>query len=533
MKNILLILLVLITYHSNSQHLVDSFNMPTPKTFASIDEIKVTPDHKILLAGDIDFHNGTEVQSVIKLNLDGSLDSNFEFTHEKSIKKIEFLSTGEIIALDRDSLYKINEFGTIISSLNLGVSTFYSDFEIKNDYIFLAANGLGLKKYDSNFTLVTGFNNDNLFENGVVRTLAFQNEKILVAGTFSSVNGVFKNDIARFDSNGNLDETFDTGLGTSDPLTAMVVQDDNKIILSESYINSFNEIPCNGLARLNEDGSVDLEFSPPIINSHVGSNVIVHNDQILLTESYFIGEDNYFRLVKLNLDGTLNSSFELNDYSSKIALLPGGDILINTDALKKYSNEGTIDSDFDPLLERIGYINNAAFHDNFIIVTGDFYSLDGIVTNQIGKIDFNGNVDSNFIFTNEVTHETFPRQVKVIEEDEIFISFGDKLLKLDNFGNPAPDFNTPEEVIKPSGKTDSYFAEKFEFLSNDKIVIAGPNGLYILNEDGSQDTSFDFENTSDISYSNFTLGLQSTGKIIYESELSEVNNIEVNKMVRV
>ena len=39
---------------------------------------------------------------------------------------------------------------------------------------------------------------------------------ILVGGTFTEVNGIAKNDIARFDSNGDFDASFDTGTGTND-----------------------------------------------------------------------------------------------------------------------------------------------------------------------------------------------------------------------------------------------------------------------------------------------------------------------------
>ncbi len=517
------------------QQLVEGFVMPTPLTNATINEIKIDANDKTILAGDFKLYDNAEIGNMIKLNSDGSLDSEFVFIDDKIINHIEFLSTGEIIALDTDSLYKVNEFGTIVNSIDIGVSTTFSDIVIKDDFIILVGNGLGLKKFDSNLSLIAGFKNDNIFDGGALRSVAIQNEKILVAGSFSSVNGVSQNDISRFDSNGNLDGTFDTGSGTSDFLGTLFIQDDGKILLGETFINEFNGSSFQGLARLNEDGSIDSGFNPPKFNGP-SEKVLWVNDKILVSVFFNDGLTTENRLIRLNNDGTLDNTFNtINETISEIGLPSTGEIITNANVLAKYSATGVNIVDFFSPLIKIGSYNNAEYFNDFLIVTGDFTSLNNVETYQIGKVDLNGIVDSNFIVTQETntasTVNLFPFEIKIRDEDEIFVSLGNKLLKIDHQGSPVPGFNTPTEVIRPGGGTETNFAGKFELLDDGKIVTAGPNGLYILSEAGVQDTSFDFENTSGINGA-YSLGLQTNEKIIYASASTEINNESVNRLVR-
>ncbi len=539
-KLILLTLLVLFLAFSKllSQQLVEAFKMPTPITVATIEDIEVDTNDRILLAGNIAYYEGIEQSNLLRLHADGTLDDTFNFNSEALITEIGLLSTGEIIALGVDSLYKVSESGERIKTLKIGTS---AHIAIKEDNIYLVSYPAKFEKFDADLAPVVDFNSGNFFSNGGITAIAMQGDKVLVAGTFNEVNGITKNDIVRFDTDGNLDDTFDTGTGTNEWIGALAVQADGKIILTNSQISTFNGVAVwSRPARLNKDGSVDIEFNPPWINGP-NSATIFQGDKILVSTLFDDGVTTEHRLIRLNNDGTLDEEFNIIDSKgSRYAVMSNHNIIGNSlnesSGLKKFTAQGLRIDSFSPHLEGIGHFNTADHFNDFIIVSGDFHRLDSLEMFQLAKIDLNGNVDPNFAIAREVNTNVvseLPIQIQIQEENEIYVSLGNKLIKLDQNGNPDPGFNTPSGVVKPSGKEDPYFARLFSFLENGQIVTAGYGGMYLLNADGTQNTSFDFENTGGVVGSPIGFGKQSSNKILYGSGFTEINGVPVNKLVRV
>ena len=95
------------------------------------------------------------------------------------------------------------------------------------------------------------------------KTLVLNDGKVLVAGRFESIDGHTTNDIARLNSNGTIDTSFTaTSVGggvsaTSQYINNFVTQSDNKIII----VGSFSSVQSNsrtGAARLNTNGTIEL-----------------------------------------------------------------------------------------------------------------------------------------------------------------------------------------------------------------------------------------------------------------------------------
>src|SRR5205085_12377062 len=80
--------------------------------------------------------------------------------------------------------------------------------------------------------------------------------KVIAAGRFTFANNVARNRIARFNSNGSLDTTFDPGTGADGEITAAVLQPDGRIVVA-GRLTSFNGVTHHGTCRLNANGSVD------------------------------------------------------------------------------------------------------------------------------------------------------------------------------------------------------------------------------------------------------------------------------------
>jgi len=59
---------------------------------------------------------------------------------------------------------------------------------------------------------------------------------------------------------GTVDSSFTIGTGFSNNVFDLKIQDDGKIIVIGQF-NSYNGTSCNGIIRLNPDGSIDSGFT--------------------------------------------------------------------------------------------------------------------------------------------------------------------------------------------------------------------------------------------------------------------------------
>jgi len=130
---------------------------------------------------------------------------------------------------------------------------------------FTSVNGAGrsnLARLNADGTLDTSFNPG--IGGGLspgVFALAIQSDgRILIGGRFSTVNGVGRNNIARLNANGTLDGSFNPGTGISGfflpQVYALAVQSDGRIIVGGKF-TSVNGIGRNNIARLNVNGTLD------------------------------------------------------------------------------------------------------------------------------------------------------------------------------------------------------------------------------------------------------------------------------------
>lgn len=112
------------------------------------------------------------------------------------------------------------------------------------------------------------------------------NGKIIIAGSFTSYNGIDRNRIARLNQDGFLDLTFDPGEGANNTITSLTIQDDGSIIVS-GYFSSYDGTPRNRIARvLNNTSNTSIAA-----NSFENSVVIYPNpaDHLVAFENILAG----------------------------------------------------------------------------------------------------------------------------------------------------------------------------------------------------------------------------------------------------
>jgi hypothetical protein len=99
-------------------------------------------------------------------------------------------------------------------------------------------------------------------------TLHLQKDgKILVAGIVGTLNGEEFPGLVRLDTNGAVDRTFwcETGNSLEGRVMDVAIQEDNRIVIC-GFFTQVNGTPCEHIARLNPDGSLDKTFQTPFLS---------------------------------------------------------------------------------------------------------------------------------------------------------------------------------------------------------------------------------------------------------------------------
>lgn len=246
-----------------------------------------------------------------------------------------------------------------------------------------------------------------------VRSIVLQPDgKIIIAGWFTSYNGVSRNGVARLNSDGSLDPSFNTGTGPSADCYSVAIQNDGKIILGGSF-TIFNGTARNRVVRLNTDGTIDNTFvNCTGVASIVNSIAVQADGKILLggefTTAYRCGLPSITvdRLIRLNPDGTYDSGFSppvLNNSVFIITVQPDGKILVGgqfTGAIKRLLANGI--SDAFPVAGGVGPIGNSGINsiliqpDGKIVLSGSFSTFNNISRNNIVRVNTDGTIDPSF-----------------------------------------------------------------------------------------------------------------------------------------
>lgn len=278
----------------------------------------------------------------------------------------------------------------------------------KNRLVKLKANG----SIDATFNIGSGVND-------MISDICIQNDgKIIIAGNFTSYNGVAINRIARLNSDGSLDNTFKTnlGAGVDGTVYAAAIQADGKIVVGGVFF-SINGVGAQNLGRINADGTVDASFqSAPGAQGTVYDIEILSNQSILIGGSfntYGVNGGAQSKLAKLNSDGTLNTTFANNlgagftaeVYAIKIQsdgkILVGGSFTIfnnkSQNRLIRLLSSGLPDLSFvigsgaDQVVFTIEQQANGK-----ILAGGDFNTFNGNNSKRLVQLNDNGTVDTGF-----------------------------------------------------------------------------------------------------------------------------------------
>jgi uncharacterized delta-60 repeat protein len=150
--------------------------------------------------------------------------------------------------------------------------------------------------------------------NGEVLAAAIQADgKIVIGGRFSAVNGIARNNIARLNDDGTLDRTFADQLaqGVNGQINALAIQAQGGIVVGGTFTQA-GQLETLNLARYDADGNADQTFggadaAKPGANGSVYALAVQPDGKIVVGGNFntVFGQPRR-SIARLNADGTLD-----------------------------------------------------------------------------------------------------------------------------------------------------------------------------------------------------------------------------------
>lgn len=227
---------------------------------------------------------------------------------------------------------------------------------------------------------------------GPVRGSALQsNKRLLIGGLFNNVQGVARNNLARLDSNGALDPTFQVGTGASNEITG--ISEANGRIAITGYFSHYNGTPVPTYAILTSTGALDPSFSYPSSVPLTRCVLVRSNHQVYVGGSFnLFGGAAAGRLVRLLANGSRDTSFHTSvGFNGPVEVLleqPDGKLLVGGSfttyngqpavRIARLLSNGNLDPTFTPGAGANNTVRALALDgQGRIVVGGQFTTFDG------------------------------------------------------------------------------------------------------------------------------------------------------------
>ncbi|MBN9688802.1 MAG: hypothetical protein J0M24_01070 [Verrucomicrobia bacterium] len=260
---------------------------------------------------------------------------------------------------------------------------------------------------------------DNIGEgsaNAVIRRVLVQpDNRIVVAGQFSRVNGEPRGSLIRLHPDGRLDEDFGRGISFDSTILDFAFQPDGRIVVGGGF-ERVNGERHPFIVRLKTDGAMDETFQPQGGPLHEASTVVgaiaVQPDGRILIGGLFQRVDGVSApyVARLNVDGTLDRSFKLRTGASgpvwRIRFQPDGKIILigNFDMvggrplrrLARLNADGSNDLTFLAPNPDADVSDVVCLPDGRMIVCGVFNRIAGAQRPFVARLKADGTLDSSF-----------------------------------------------------------------------------------------------------------------------------------------
>lgn len=394
----------------------NSFTGPPPN--APVFALHQLADGRIMIAGVFTSVGGAARQGLARLNLDGTADLSFKADTLGSGQVVQALAgqydgkiivggtVGQVGGVARNNLARVFIDGTTdanqapsvtigatvrsIAAAPSGVATIGGTFSAVNSssrcgFARLSADG----KLDTSMLPQPG-------PTGTMQvnaTAVQADGKRILAGSFTTVDGVTRNNIARLNADWTLDSGFSPSLSAA--ANAVLVQPDGKIIVGGAF-TTVNATTRNRICRLDDKGVLEGSFTPSF-------NAPVNALAIQLDGKIWVGGDFTGTVARLSASGAVEFTLAGASGSVKaLAIQADGKILVGGSLtsgpgqfLFRLNADGTRDVTFGQGVG--GPVHSIQVQtDGKIVVGGEFTSTIGPGTLRIARLNGDGSMDTTW-----------------------------------------------------------------------------------------------------------------------------------------
>ena len=377
-----------------------------------------------------------------------------------------------------------------------------TDIFIKHEYQFL----------DLDFLANTGNGSGSVSSLFVYATALQTDGKILIGGNFSSWNSSSARHLVRLNSDGTLDTSFSSNIGTGgggfNSVSDLKIQSDGKIIACGSF-SSWNGTSANDIIRLNSNGTLDTVFS-----SNVGS-----------------GANSTIETVDIQQDGKIIAAGQFNTWAG---VSVGGLVRLNSDGTRDTTFSSNVGTGYltstNELIQRV-----LVQQDGKIIVAGWFDKWNGATVGGLVRLNSDGTRDTTFS-SNVGTGALYVREAVIQPDGKIILSIivgiwngqsSSRIIRLNQDGTKDSNFYYSSTAGGPFGLA----------LQEDGKILAGfsstTKGVIRLNSNGTLDEYFDIHagtNTTPNTVNSITQ--QPDGKIILAGSFRNFDGVVVSGIAR-
>jgi uncharacterized delta-60 repeat protein len=480
----------------------------SPPTFAKVtpsERAVLLPDGKYFLFFDPDtVTDHTASGPLSRFLANGTLDTSFNFSRDyKTVAAVTQVGNGQFYVAATRFLYGAKEVEQI-----------------------LRINGDG--SIDAAFNPVTvGAERDS----GVWDMVLQPDGKLLVYGSFNGFSGdANRSDIVRLLPNGTIDSSFLPVTASSfGNAFAVTLQADGKILIGGTF-TSINGVANPGIARLNTNGSLDSSFQATGFTRSTGAIrgfAIQPDGMILAAGNFRIGSGfgaKRMAVIRLTTAGPIDANFDSSGilpttFARDLALQPDGKVvaLVNS-SVYRFNSNGSNDTSFrQPVIVNAIPPTSSApttgtpvtldlYADGRVLVGGIFTDVDPVGAQNYGhvgvvRLNPDGNIDSSLTSSHHTGSEIVPSTFVRLDDGSTLVTFSDR-------ADPAIPYNVAR--LFDTGAVDPNFSlsssDPDRFLNNfsARTVERLPDGnffVYGVDEDtgyaygkvsaeGVEDTSY-------------------------------------------
>ncbi len=271
----------------------------------------------------------------------------------------------------------------------------------------------GLARLNSDGSLDASFPSGSGPNSGVLAVALQDDGQIMIAGDFTSVNGVARQRVARLNPDGSLAVGFDPGVGPDQAVWAVAAQADGRVWIGGDFYN-VGGAPRRSIARLNVNGSLDTNSASVTEPNGVVRALALQADGRVLIGGGFTSVNGVLRgrFARMETNGTVDATFGLsgaNDFVNAITVQNDGRILIGgfftsvadtpRNRIARLQSNGSLDNGFDPGPGPDNGVNAIAVQgDGKVVVGGGFTSINGRPRGRLARLYPEGRLDGVFEF---------------------------------------------------------------------------------------------------------------------------------------